>query len=341
MPLKFTKKRFDPGRKTWVFKNDKAADHLRCAIERTDSMKMKNFQTFIAAIALVLVLGVFTSCQQAGGNQTGSEFIPDMAHSVAYEANVLTNYSLNTWDEESVKSRWDLSQPGTPVAGTVPRGYAAIGSYDLTFASAEDAILKTAESMKKNKARTNYRPNGHVPYFYPDTEEGRTAATEKIIYNPFPVTDEALANGKELYTIYCAICHGDKGDGDGYIVSGPQSKYLAQPANFTDDQFVNASNGRFYHAIMYGKNVMGSHADKLSFEERWDVIHYIRSLQAKARKVKYNSEVNELNPDYGLPYAQIKEQLEALDSEGHEAVGEHSEDDTQDEQGHEGGDQSH
>ncbi|GAB4251826.1 MAG: hypothetical protein Kow0027_16060 [Saprospiraceae bacterium] len=297
-------------------------------------MKMKNFQTFIAAVALVLVLGVFTSCQQAGGNQTGSEFIPDMTHSVAYEANVLTKYSLNTWDEESVKSRWELSQPGTPVSGTVPRGYAAIGSYDLTFASAEDAILETAESMKKNEGSSVYTPNGHVPYFYPDTEEGRTEATEKIIYNPFPITDEGLAKGKELYTIYCAICHGDKGDGNGYIVSGPQSKYLAQPANFTDDQFVNSSNGRFYHAIMYGKNVMGPHADKLSFEERWDVIHYIRSLQAKAKKVKYDSEVNELNPDYGVPYSQIKEKLEAGHEEAMEAHSEgenHS--DTQQEEG--------
>lgn len=282
-------------------------------------MKMKNFQPLIAAIGMAWMLGMLSSCQQAGANKTGSEFIPEMAHSVAYEANVLTKYSLNTWDEESVRSRWDLSQPGTPIAGSVPRGYAAIGNYDLTFESAEAAVLKTAENMKKNQARMEYTSNGHVPYFYPDTEEGRTEATNKIIYNPFPITDEALANGKELYTIYCAICHGDKGDGNGYIVSGPQSKYLAQPAIFTDDQFVNSNNGRFYHAIMFGRNLMGSHADKLSFEERWDVIHYIRSLQAKAKKVNYNSEVNELNPNYGLPYSQIKEKLEALNSGNNEA----------------------
>lgn len=333
------KKKFDPA-SVWVFTNEMAVTHPRCAIERTDSMKMKNFQTFTTAIALAMVLGVFSSCQQAGVNKTGSEFIPDMAHSVAYEANVLTNYSLNTWDEESVKSRWELSQPGTPVQGTVPRGYAAIGSYDLTFASAEEAVLKTAESLKKNEGRATYRPNGHVPYFYPDTEEGRAAATEKIIYNPFPITDEGLAKGKELYTIYCAICHGDKGDGNGYLVSGPQSKYLAQPAIFINDDFINSSNGRYYHAIMYGKNVMGPHADKLSFEERWDVIHYIRSLQAKEKKVKYNSEVNELNPDYGVPYAQVKEKLEALKMAGHKSA-EHAEPEGTEDHDHEGGDHDH
>ena len=50
---------------------------------------------------------------------------------------------------------------------------------------------------------------------------------------------------------------------------------------------------------------MGAYADKLSYEERWNVIHYIRSLQAKSLKVKYNHEVNEMNPDFGVPEAMV------------------------------------
>lgn len=280
--------------------------------ERIISMKMKSFQTLSNASLLVALVLAFNACQQPGGNKTGSEFIPDMAHSIAYEANVLTNYSLNTWDKESTRTRWELSQPHLPVKGTIPRGYAAIGSPDLVFNSAEEAVLKTAESIRKVTGNSVLPPNGHVPYAYADTEEARAEATAKIKYNPFPITQEGLARGQQLYTIYCAICHGDKGDGNGYLVSGPQSKYLAQPANFLDSQFVHSNNGRFYHAIMYGKNVMGPHADKLSFEERWQVIHYIRSLQAKSLKVKYDHQVNELDPDFGLPYEQIKEKLEAL-----------------------------
>lgn len=284
-------------------------------------MKMKSFQNLLSAsITVTFVLG-FMACQQPGGNKTGSEFIPDMAHSIAYEANVLTNYSLNTWDEESTRTRWELSQPHMPVKGTVPRGFAVIGSPDLVFASAEEAVLKTAESIRKVTGNSVLPPNGHVPYAYADTEEARAEATAKIKYNPFPITQEGLERGKQLYTIYCAICHGDKGDGNGYLISGPQSKYLAQPANFLDSQFVHSNNGRFYHAIMYGKNVMGSHADKLSFEERWQVIHYIRSLQAKSLKLKYDQSTNELSADFGLPYEKIKEKLEAL-NKMHQAEGE-------------------
>jgi hypothetical protein len=48
-----------------------------------------------------------------------------------------------------------------------------------------------------------------------------------------------------------------------------------------EEEMVNAGDGRYYFAIMYGKNVMGGYADKLSYEERWHVINYIRSLQKK------------------------------------------------------------
>ncbi len=46
---------------------------------------------------------------------------------------------------------------------------------------------------------------------------------------------------------------------------------------------------------------MGGYGDKLNFEERWQVIHYIRSLQAASKNVKYDETANELNPEYGKP----------------------------------------
>ncbi|TAK45531.1 MAG: cytochrome c [Saprospiraceae bacterium] len=268
-------------------------------------MKRKNIQHLVfILIAAVLLVG-FNSCQQAGGNKTGSEFIPDMTHSTAYEANVLTLYSLNSWDKESTFSRRQLSNPHLPVKGTVPRGYASEATNDGVFASPMEAVLSTLGKTNQQQDGIHYTPNGHVPYYYPDTDTGRILAAKKILYNPYPISKKGLATGQALFTIYCSICHGDKGDGAGYLVAGPFAKFPAQPANFTTDDFINSSNGRFYHAIMYGRNAMGSHADKLSFQERWQVIHYIRSLQAVAKKVKYNEEVNELNPEYGVPELQL------------------------------------
>jgi hypothetical protein len=58
---------------------------------------------------------------------------------------------------------------------------------------------------------------------------------------------------------------------------------------------IAAGNGRYYFAMVYGKNVMGGYTDKLSFEERWQVMHYIRSLQAKAKNLEYSEKANTLS----------------------------------------------
>ena len=139
--------------------------------------------------------------------------------------------------------------------------------------------------------------NGSVPFYYANTEDERLRATAEMIENPFPITERGLAEGKELYNIFCGICHGKKGDGLGYLVAddNPNAKYPAQPANLIQGDLLTASNGRYYFAIMHGKNVMGGYADKISYEERWNVIHHIRSLQAAATKTKYNAKVNTLN----------------------------------------------
>lgn len=213
-------------------------------------------------IYLALVACCVVACQQPGVNNPGSEYMPDMAHSVAYEANYYAYYYYNTWGSEN--EYYKFAHPKTPVKGTIPRGTASNSAHALNYA-------------------------------YADTEEERTRAMAEIVNNPYPITDAGLAKGKDLYNVMCGVCHGEKGDGLGYLVREDGGKYPAAPANFLLDDFITSSNGRYYHSIMYGKNVMGSYKDKLSFEERWQVIHYIRSLQAKEKKLEYNQMVNTLN----------------------------------------------
>jgi mono/diheme cytochrome c family protein len=222
------------------------------------------------------VLAIF-SCQQPGKNVTGSEYMPDMGHSIAFEANTSGWYSKNKWGSEADYHK--MAQPRVPVKGTIARGAAGAEGNNTGLSS--------------HGARA-YTANGSVPYYYADTEEERLRATQEIIKNPFPITDAGLAKGKELYNIFCATCHGEKADGAGYLVRDG-GKYPAQPANLVSDEFNASSNGRFYHAIIYGKNVMGGYSDKMSYRERWDVIHYIRSLQAATKTLVYNEKENTYN----------------------------------------------
>lgn len=260
-------------------------------------------------IALGFIITVY-ACSPAGGEKPGHEFMPDMVHSTAYEANYYNYYYYNTWGSEDDYKKYAM--PRKPVSGTIARG--------------------AAGGVADHESRSIAIPaNGNVPYYYKDTEEERTRAMTEIVNNPFPITEAGLKQGKELYDIYCGICHGEKADGNGYLVRDPGGVYPNQPAILTSDEFITASNGRYYHAIVYGKNVMGAHADKLSYSERWEVIHYIRSLQAKSKDLEYSEKANTLN-DVDIPgviYAAMHASDEAHaeeTEENHSEQGEHQED---------------
>lgn len=219
---------------------------------------------YISLTLIAAGLSLLLACSPSKGNRTGHEFMPDMVHPVGYEANYYDYYWFNRWGTEQEYKKF--ATPRLPVKGTIARGYAGGNLSGST-------------------------PNGSVPYYYTDNEDERIRAAKEIIQNPFPITEKGLAKGKLLYTINCAICHGEKADGAGYLARDG-GKYPVAPANFKQDTFYHSSNGRYYHAIMYGKNAMGSYADKLSYEERWQVIHYIHSLQAKEQKKQYDEKEN-------------------------------------------------
>ncbi|HXR81435.1 MAG TPA: cytochrome c [Saprospiraceae bacterium] len=257
----------------------------------------------------ILLFGVLTasiSCSPSKGNRTGHEFMPDMVHSTGYEANLYDYYWFNRWG--TAADYKTFVTPKHSVPGTIARG-------QVMWADAPDVKSRMTE-MNAFEGETEgsiaLTPNGSVPYYYGATEPERLRATKEITTNPFPITSASLIHGKEMYNIYCGICHGEKGDGRGYLVRDedpvkgiPAGLYPAAPANFMLDTFINSSPGRIYHAIMHGRNMMGSYADKLSYKERWEVIHYIRSLQAISKKMEYSPALNTFNHE-ATPWAVVE-----------------------------------
>jgi hypothetical protein len=240
-----------------------------------------------ALLGIALFAWLFSLCSPAGKNKTGHEYMPDMYHPVSYEANQYSAYKWNHWDKESVRTKAELTQPHGAVEGSVARGMT--GVY-YTGAEALDVVRG-----KNSSTAIAAQPNGEVPFYFQNDEAERARCEKEIVGNPFPITKDGLERAKPLYDTYCGICHGEKGDGQGWLVTMPDSKYLAQPKNLVADEMISAGNGRYYFAMMYGKNVMGGYADKLSFEERWQVIHYVRALQAKSKSLEYNEKANTLS----------------------------------------------
>lgn len=264
---------------------------------------------YTTLFTILSCLTLIVACSPAKGDRTGHEYMPDMTHTIGYEANLYDYYYYNRWGTEEEYKKY--ASPRQSVPGTIARGQISVANATddhgrMMAMAAFDGIGDGAMAMTAN---------GSVPYYYADTEEERARATREITRNPYPITAQGLAEGKQLYEIYCGICHGLKGDGLGYLVREEDPAkgivagvYPAAPANFLLDTFVNSNVGRLYHGIMYGKNVMGSYKDKLSYKERWEVIHYIRSLQAQAKKAEYSPTGNTLNNE-AMPWAAVESSM--------------------------------
>jgi len=75
--------------------------------------------------------------------------------------------------------------------------------------------------------------------------------------------------------MYCAICHGKKGKGDG--VAGMALK--PRPADFTKDVIQKQTDGAIYWKLTEGKAPMAAYKETLSEEQRWQLVNFIRSLR--------------------------------------------------------------
>ncbi|OAD46583.1 cytochrome C [Polaribacter atrinae] len=115
---------------------------------------------------------------------------------------------------------------------------------------------------------------GHPAYDIPNTNEGYELS-KTVVTNPLETTEESLANGKAMYDIYCASCHGKKGDGNGVL--SQRDKFSGIP-NYKDRDI---NTGSIYHVIMHGKNLMGSHASQTTYTERWQIVQYVEKLRSE------------------------------------------------------------
>jgi mono/diheme cytochrome c family protein len=203
---------------------------------------MKRILTYSLAAGFCAI--ALSSCM-TDKRKPGWEYMPDMAHSVAYDA-----YSTNPYFKDGMTSR-------KPVAGTVP--------------------------LYQGNSSTTGTLNHYTPYAYPNTNEGYDSAG-KFLKNPLPLTAENVAEGERLYVIYCSPCHGATGKGDGSIVVNPNIKNtFPPPPSYFTDRLLSLPEGQMYHTVHHGRNLMGSYASQLNNEQIWKVIQHVRTMQQNYR----------------------------------------------------------
>jgi len=116
------------------------------------------------------------------------------------------------------------------------------------------------------------------PVFY----TGRTEEGDYVERLPIETSRELLERGQERYDIFCAVCHGKSGDGNGIImVGGPQGQgYGYTPApSYHVDRLRDASKGYMYDVIANGIRNMPGYAQQIPVRDRWAIVAYIDALQ--------------------------------------------------------------
>lgn len=207
----------------------------------------------VKSVIVCLGASVVLAACSAGGNNQGTEYAPNMYHSVAYEP-----YSQIT---DPSAGRWLTSIEYAD-------GHAEFFNSNTLNVSAMGVFMNMRTPPANTVARNK---NGWLPYRIP--KDSLELASKKL-KNPLDSTAQVLAEGKLLYQTYCQHCHGAKGEGDGKVAD----KY-AGVANLKGDAYKNITEGHIFHVITNGKGLMWAHGSQMSAEERWMIAKYVKVLQ--------------------------------------------------------------
>lgn len=199
---------------------------------------MKLLPSVFAFIGLSMLVG----CGK-DPNDPGLEYAPQMAHAIAFE-------------------------PFSQVLDTSSEFYNTInvnpGGQNMRKPAANTIARKQYAGMTKGSLAKEL-------YYYeigPDSLE----FAARVLKNPIASSPEVVEEGKALYSRYCQSCHGEGGLGDGKVAD--QYKGVA---NLVAKAKV-VTDGHIYHVITHGKGRMWPHGSLVNPDERWKIVHFVKSL---------------------------------------------------------------
>ena len=179
-------------------------------------------------------------------------------------------YRPNTFYKDGTGSR-------PLVEGTVPRGYLR-DNREFFFG-------KKLNASDLNQEQQAQRQNPQQP------GNSTAAFADDVETIPMPITKVDLDRGQERFDIYCSVCHGMTGYGDGIVARRGFNK--PSPASYHQERLQNAPVGHFFDVMTNGWGAMPSYAQQVSVEDRWRIAAYVRALQLSQMKAVGNPTVRE------------------------------------------------
>jgi len=154
-----------------------------------------------------------------------------------------------------------------------------VTSFDIAItSSAQNANSSTTTNRNQNDSRSIATGGGAQQDFSKNTWELPEDADKTK--NPTTATAESIAKGKELYMERtkgnCVFCHGDTGAGN----EANLAKLRRKPADLTNKERMTAmTDGEVFWKVSKGiQGIMPAGEKRMSEEERWHVVNYVRTL---------------------------------------------------------------
>jgi mono/diheme cytochrome c family protein len=177
-------------------------------------------------------------------------------------------------DKQLFTGQNDKAQGNTNVS--VQRGEQAGGGTNSNAQGSSSSNSSNANVQSSSNGTTSMQAAGSTSQAggaaTPQQPAGDASDVEEF---PFPVTAQVVERGQERYQIFCAMCHGFTGEGDGMIVR----RGFRQPPSYHEDRLRQARVGHFFRVITEGYGAMPSYRAQVPVQDRWAIIAYVRALQ--------------------------------------------------------------
>jgi Cytochrome C oxidase, cbb3-type, subunit III len=202
---------------------------------------------FIIFIFLVLLVIATAGFRGQKSGQPPIEIFPDMDRQPKVKAQTPSHFYA------------DGRAARPPVDGTVPLGY-SMPMHKLVDGSVGQATGPYQQIIFSSS-----------PNYFDTGKMGENWGTGI----PFEVSIAILRRGQQRFGIYCGVCHGATGAGNGVA----QKFGLNTVQSLLQDRIRVMSDGEIFNTVTQGKNTMMGYGDRIQVIDRWAIIAYLRALQ--------------------------------------------------------------
>ena len=257
--------------------------------DQTDH-QLPAFLKTLAVLGIILALIPPALIYRARGmtyKQTRLHVVPDMDFQIKFKAQTIGPIADDYTPENPKYFFQRLRSSFHSVPGTISRE--SESTDDEFFRGFKEGTNHFSQHGTSAKLASAIQEEGAASEGTQEEEAAAEEVQEPEWVTTFPsqikVNEDTLMRGQQRYNIYCAVCHGYAGEGNGLANNRAAALNLNAKAEWTeaktlyDPEVVKQPIGRVFDTITNGRATMGPYASRIQPEDRWAIVLYIKAMQ--------------------------------------------------------------